>query len=55
MFNKNRKISSLITAIIIIALSFLPLNDGHTLTLFPLSAEPIFAQPIAQAFPYGEA
>ncbi len=47
-------ISSLTTAIIIIALSFLPLNDGHTLALFPLSVEPVFAQPFGQAFPYGE-
>jgi hypothetical protein len=55
VFNKNKKISSLTTAIIIIiALSFLPLNDGHTLALFPLSVEPVFAQPFGQAFPYGE-
>ena len=32
----------------------MPLNDGHTLALFPLSAEPVFAQPFGQAFPYGE-
>jgi hypothetical protein len=56
MFNKNKKISSLSTAIIImlISLSFLPLNDGHTLALSLLSAEPVFAQPFGQAIPYGE-
>ena len=56
MFNKNKKISSLTTAIIImlISLSFLPLNDGHTLASFLLSAEPVFAQPFVQdIIPYG--
>ena len=57
MFNKNKKISSLTTAIIImlISSSFLPLNDGHTLGSFLLSAEPVFAQPFGQddIIPYG--
>jgi|GEM_PF-6515689 len=56
MFNKTKKISSLTTAIIImlISLSFLPLNDGHTLASFLLSAEPVFAQPFGQdIIPYG--
>ena len=56
MFNKTKKISSLTTAIIImlISLSFLPLNDGHTLASFLLSAEPVFAQPFRQdIIPYG--
>jgi hypothetical protein len=57
MTKKDKKTSSLTTAIIIIiiALSFLPLNDGHTSALlFPLSAEPVFAQPFGQTLPYGE-
>lgn len=56
MSKKDKKISSLTTAIIIfiIALSFLPLNDGLTSALFPLSAEPVFAQPFGQSLPYGE-
>jgi hypothetical protein len=56
MFNKNKKISSLPTAIIIIliSLTFLPLNDGSTLASLLLSAEPVFAQPFGQDFiPYG--
>jgi hypothetical protein len=57
MFNKTKKISSLTTAIIImlISSSFLPLNDGHTLASFLLSAEPVFAQPFGQddIIPYG--
>lgn len=56
MFNKNKKISSLTTAIIIIliSLSFLPLNDGHSLALLLFSAEPVFAQPFGQdVIPYG--
>lgn len=56
MFNKTKKISSLTTAIIItlISLSFLPLNDGHTLASFLLSVEPVFAQPFGQdIIPYG--
>ena len=57
MFNKTKKISSLTTAIIImlISLSFLPLNDGHTSASFLLSAEPVFAQPFGQddIIPYG--
>ena len=40
--------------IIATALSFLPSNDGHTLALLLLSAEPVFAQPFGQAIPYGE-
>lgn len=56
MSKKDKKISSLTTAIIIfiIALSFLPLNDGLTSALFPLYAEPVFAQPFGQSLPYGE-
>jgi hypothetical protein len=56
MFNKNKKISSLTTVFIImlISLSFLPLNDGRTLALLLLSAEPVFAQPFGQdIIPYG--
>ncbi len=56
MFNKTKEISSLTTAIIImlISSSFLPLNDGHTLGSFLLSAEPVFAQPFGQDItPYG--
>ena len=55
-FNKNKKFSSLTTAIIIIliSLSFLPLNDGHSLALLLFSAEPVFAQPFGQdVIPYG--
>jgi hypothetical protein len=55
-FNKNKKISSPTTAIIIvlISLSFLPLNDGHSLALLLFSAEPVFAQPFGQdVIPYG--
>jgi hypothetical protein len=37
-----------------IALAFLPLNDGHTLAYFPLFADSVYAQPFGQAFPYGE-
>lgn len=56
MSKMDKKMSSLTTAIIIIiiALSFLPLNDGHTSALFPLSAEQVFAQPFGQTLPYGE-
>jgi hypothetical protein len=56
MSKKDKKTSSLTTAIIIIiiALSFLPLNDGHTSGLFSLSAERVFAQPFGQTLPYGE-
>lgn len=55
--NKNKKISSLTTAIIIIIpLSFFPLNDDHTSGLLLLfSTEPVFAQLSGQAIlPYGE-
>lgn len=54
--NKNKKISSLTTAIIIIIpLSFFPLNDDHTSGLLLLfSTEPVFAQLSRQAIPYGE-
>ena len=55
-FNKNKKISSLTTAIIIIliSLSFLPLSDGHSLALLLFSPEPVFAQPFGQdVIPYG--
>jgi hypothetical protein len=56
MSKRDKKTSSLTTAIIIIiiALSFLPLNGGLTSALFPLSAEPVFAQPFGQTLPYGE-
>lgn len=57
MSKKDKKTSSLTTAIIIIiiALSFFPLNDGHTSALLsPLSAEPVFAQPFGQTLTYGE-
>lgn len=56
MFNKNKTIGSLTTAIIIIiSLSFLPLDDGHSSALLLFSAEPVFAQPSGQAIlPYGE-
>jgi hypothetical protein len=55
VFNKNKKISPLATAIIIIiSLSFLPLNDGHTSGLLLFSTEPVFAQLSGQAIPYGE-
>jgi hypothetical protein len=54
-FNKNKKVSSLTTAIIaIISLSFLPLNDGSNSALLLLSAEPVFAQLSEQSIPYGE-
>jgi hypothetical protein len=55
MFNKYKKFSSLTTAIIImlISLSFLPLNDGHYLALLLFSPEPVFAQPFEQDIPYG--
>src|SRR5215203_4932535 len=54
-FNKDKKISSLTTAIIIISLSFLPLNDGgHTSALLLFPTEPVFAQLSAQSIPYGE-
>ncbi len=35
-------------------MSFLPLHDGHTLASFSLFADPVYAQPFGQAFPYGE-
>jgi hypothetical protein len=58
MFNKNRKICTSATAIIIISLSSLSLNvgggDGHTSALLPLSTEPVFAQLSRQSIPYGE-
>lgn len=40
--------------IIIISLSFLPLNDGHTSALFLFSAKPVFAQPSGEDILYGE-
>jgi len=53
--NKYRKIGSLTTTvIIIISLSFLPLNDGHTSTLLLFSAKPVFAQPAGRDILYGE-
>jgi hypothetical protein len=54
VFNKNKKISSLTILIIIISLSFLLLNDGHTSLLLLFPAEPVFAQLSGQAIPYGE-
>ncbi|HKG71902.1 MAG TPA: hypothetical protein VKA87_08380 [Nitrososphaeraceae archaeon] len=55
LFNKNKKISSLTTAVIIISLSFLPLNVGgdHTSVLLPFSTKPVFAQLSGQSIPYG--
>ena len=54
--NKYRKIRSPKTTviIIIISLSFLPLNDGHTSALFLFSAKPVFAQPSGEDILYGE-
>ena len=54
--NKYRKSGSLKTTviIIIISLSFLPLNDGHTSALFLFSAKPVFAQPSGEDILYGE-
>jgi hypothetical protein len=46
--NKNRRKSSLTMAIIIIALSLLPLNDDLSSILLLFSAEPVFAQLSAQ-------
>lgn len=54
VINKNRKIGSLTTSIIIVSLSFLPLNDDHTSALLLLSAEPVFAQPSGEDILYGE-
>lgn len=53
--NKYRKIgSATTTVIIIISLSFLPLNDGHTSALLLFSAKPVFAQPSGGDILYGE-
>ena len=58
VFNKNKKNSSLttgITIIIIISLSYLPLDNGHTSALLLFSTEPVFAQLSGQVIlPYGE-
>jgi hypothetical protein len=55
VFNKNRKISLLRIAILVIALSFLPLDEvGHTLALMLFSVEPVFAQILGQDIPSGE-
>jgi hypothetical protein len=57
MFNKNKRNSSLMTGIIIImmSLSFLPLDNGHTSALLLFSTEPVFAQLSGQVIlPYGE-
>jgi hypothetical protein len=56
VFNKNKKISSLTTVmIIILSFSFLPLYDNHTSALNLFSAEPVFAQFSGQTIlPYGE-
>jgi hypothetical protein len=57
-FNENKKISSLTIAIIIISLSFLPLNDGgdggHSSALLLFHTEPVFAQLSGQSISYGE-
>jgi hypothetical protein len=57
-FNKNKKNSSLTTGLIIIimmSLSYLPLDNGHTSALLLFSTEPVFAQLSGQViFPYGE-
>jgi hypothetical protein len=47
--NKNKRISSLTIAIIIISLSFSPLNDDLSSIVLLFSAEPVFAQLSAQA------
>jgi hypothetical protein len=58
VFNKNKKNSSLTTGIIIIimmSLSHLPLDNGHTSPLLLFSTEPVFAQLSGQVIlPYGE-
>jgi hypothetical protein len=58
VFNKNKKNSSLTTGIIIIimmSLSYLPLDNGHTSALLLFSTEPVFAQLSGQVIlPYGE-
>src|ERR687895_1676321 len=59
MFNKNKKNSSLTTGITIIiimmSLSYLPLDNGHTSALLLFSTEPVFAQLPGQVIlPYGE-
>jgi hypothetical protein len=57
MFNKNRKICTSATAIIIMSLSSLSLNvggDGHTSAFLLFSTEPVFAQLSRQSIPYGE-
>jgi hypothetical protein len=59
MFNKNKKNSSLTTGITIIiimmSLSYLPLDNGHTSALLLFSTEPVFAQLSGQVIlPYGE-
>jgi hypothetical protein len=55
VFNKNRKISLLRMSILVIALSFLPLDEvGHTLALVLFSVEPVFAQISGQDIPSGE-
>jgi hypothetical protein len=58
MSNKNKRNSSLTTGIIIIivmSLSFLPLDNGYTSALLLFYTEPVFAQPSGQVIlPYGE-
>jgi hypothetical protein len=55
VFNNNKEISPLTTAtIIILSLSFLPLNDGHNSGLLLFSAKPVFAQLSRRAIPYAE-
>jgi hypothetical protein len=59
VFNKNKKNSSLTTGITIIiimmSLSYLPLDNGHTSALLLFSTEPVFAQLPGQVIlPYGE-
>ncbi|MDQ4016017.1 MAG: hypothetical protein M3136_09690 [Thermoproteota archaeon] len=48
MSNKNKRKSSLTIAIIILSLSFLPLNDNLSSILLLFSAEPVFAHSSAQ-------
>ena len=56
MLNKNKKASSLTTAIIaIISLSFLPPIDDDSSASVLFSAEPVFGQFSEQSFSYGEA
>jgi hypothetical protein len=56
LLNKNKKASSLTTAIIaILSLSFLPPIDDDSSASVPFSPEPVFGQLSEQSFSYGEA